>query len=29
MIRYNPKKKWALDGQLCRQCWDSHKAQLG
>jgi hypothetical protein len=21
-IRYNPKPKWKVDGQLCRQCWD-------
>jgi hypothetical protein len=29
MIRYNPKKNWVLDGQLCRECWDSYKAKLG
>ena len=22
-VRYNPKPKWKIDGQLCRQCWDS------
>jgi uncharacterized CHY-type Zn-finger protein len=21
-IRYNPKQRWRIDGQLCRQCWD-------
>jgi len=21
-IRYNPKPKWNIDGQLCRACWD-------
>lgn len=21
-IRYNPKPKWRIDGQLCRRCWD-------
>ena len=21
-IRYNPKPKWKIEGQLCRQCWD-------
>ena len=21
-IRYNPKPKWNIKGQLCRQCWD-------
>ena len=21
-IRYNPKPKWRIDGQLCRKCWD-------
>ena len=21
-FRYNPKQKWRIDGQLCRQCWD-------
>jgi hypothetical protein len=21
-IRYNPKPKWKIDGQLCKQCWD-------
>lgn len=23
-LRYNPKKEWSIDGQLCRKCWDSH-----
>jgi hypothetical protein len=22
-FRYNPKQKWRIDGQLCRQCWDN------
>ena len=22
-IRYNPKPKWKIDGQLCRKCWDT------
>lgn len=22
-IRYNPKPKWNIDGQLCRKCWDT------
>jgi hypothetical protein len=22
-IRYNPKPKWKIDGQLCKNCWDS------
>jgi hypothetical protein len=21
-IRYNPKPKWNIQGQLCRKCWD-------
>src|SRR6476659_10147648 len=21
-VRYNPKPKWEVEGQLCRQCWD-------
>ena len=21
-IRYNPKPKWKIDGQLCKHCWD-------
>jgi hypothetical protein len=21
-IRYNPKPKWNIDGQLCKNCWD-------
>ncbi len=29
VIRYNPKKQWALQGQLCRECWDTQKAKLG
>jgi hypothetical protein len=23
LVRYNPKPKWKIDGQLCRQCWDT------
>lgn len=23
-IRYNPKPKWKIEGQLCRGCWDKH-----
>jgi hypothetical protein len=22
LIRYNPKPKWNIEGQLCRDCWD-------
>lgn len=22
-VRYNPKPKWKIDGQLCRRCWDN------
>jgi len=22
-VRYNPKPQWKIDGQLCRQCWDT------
>lgn len=22
-IRYNPKPRWKLEGQLCRACWDT------
>ena len=22
-IRYNPKPKWKIKGQLCRKCWDN------
>ncbi|MFQ5920974.1 MAG: hypothetical protein ACE5JV_03045 [Nitrososphaerales archaeon] len=22
-LRYNPKKKWRIDGHLCRRCWDA------
>ena len=25
-IRYNPKPKWKIDGQLCRKCWDTINA---
>jgi hypothetical protein len=28
-IRYNPKPKWKIDGQMCRTCWDEHKARMG
>jgi hypothetical protein len=24
-VRYNPKPKWNLEGQLCRTCWDDQK----
>jgi len=24
-IRYNPKPKWNIDGQLCRKCWDKQR----
>jgi hypothetical protein len=26
-IRYNPKPKWAIDGQLCRRCWDERNVK--
>ena len=26
-IRYNPKRKWAIDGQLCRRCWDERNVK--
>ena len=29
LIRYNPKGKWKVDGQLCRKCWDDKKAEFG
>jgi len=29
LIRYNPKPKWNIEGQLCRECWDGKKAELG
>jgi len=22
-VRYNPKPRWNLEGQLCRTCWDT------
>src|SRR6266513_777511 len=22
-FRYNPKPKWQIQGQLCKECWDS------
>jgi hypothetical protein len=22
-IRYNPKPKWKIKGQLCKECWDT------
>ena len=25
-IRYNPKPRWKVDGQLCRKCWDAINA---
>ena len=25
LIRYNPKGKWKIEGQLCRKCWDEKK----
>ena len=24
-VRYNPKPKWNIEGQLCRKCWDEQK----
>jgi hypothetical protein len=27
-IRYNPKRKWAIDGQLCRRCWDERNVKV-
>jgi hypothetical protein len=24
-IRYNPKPKWNIEGQLCRKCWDKQR----
>lgn len=24
-IRYNPKPKWDIEGQLCRKCWDEQR----
>ena len=29
LIRYNPKGKWKIEGQLCRKCWDEKKSELG
>ncbi|MFQ5920915.1 MAG: hypothetical protein ACE5JV_02740 [Nitrososphaerales archaeon] len=26
-FRYNPRKKWNMDGQLCRECWDVQNAR--
>lgn len=26
-IRYNPKPKWRIDGQLCRRCWDEQNSK--
>jgi hypothetical protein len=26
-IRYNPKPKWKIDGQLCKHCWDKRNKQ--
>ena len=23
LVRYNPKPKWNIEGQLCRKCWDT------
>jgi len=28
LIRYNPKPKWKIDGQLCKKCWDQKKAEI-
>jgi hypothetical protein len=28
-LRYNPKSKWSLDGQLCKNCWDAQKTKNG
>lgn len=27
-IRYNPKPKWKMTGQMCRKCWDSRNISL-
>jgi len=27
-IRYNPKPKWKMAGQMCRKCWDSRNICL-
>ena len=24
-VRYNPKPKWKIEGQLCRKCWDEQR----
>ena len=29
LIRHNPKGHWKIEGQLCRKCWDSKKAEFG
>ena len=26
-IRYNPKPKWKIKGQLCRKCWDNKNSK--
>jgi hypothetical protein len=26
-IRYNPKPKWKIRGQVCRKCWDSENSK--
>ena len=28
-FRYKPKPNWKMDGQLCRNCWDSIKEKNG
>jgi hypothetical protein len=27
-IRYNPKPKWKMTGQMCKNCWDSKNISL-
>jgi hypothetical protein len=27
-IRYKPKPKWKINGELCRKCWDEKKAEF-
>ncbi len=27
-VRYNPKPKWEVEGQLCRQCWDKRNGTI-
>ena len=28
-FRQNPKTKWNVEGQLCKECWDFYKAEQG